>query len=92
MARQFLVPFLLGFKFNFATIVPIMFGILALIAKKAVFISKIALVVSSAMALGTLLLGNSNRFSQQTNHHQHSPSLNPGFGGGTFGGNNFVNR
>ncbi|KAG5876221.1 hypothetical protein JTB14_011664, partial [Gonioctena quinquepunctata] len=64
LTRQFLVPFLLGFKFNAASLIPILFGVLALLAKKALIISKIALVVTSALALGSLLLGNGN------NHHQ----------------------
>ncbi|XP_044727546.1 uncharacterized protein LOC123291247 [Chrysoperla carnea] len=57
LTRQLLVPFLLGFKFNTATLVPILFGILALLAKKAVIISKLALVISSALGLGSLLFG-----------------------------------
>lgn len=57
LTRQLLVPFLLGFKFNIATLVPILFGILALLAKKAVVISKLALVISSALGLGSLLFG-----------------------------------
>ncbi|KAJ3626079.1 hypothetical protein MTP99_016603 [Tenebrio molitor] len=82
LARQFLVPFLLGFKFNVATLIPILFGLLALLAKKAVILSKIALVVSSAYGLGALMLGNGNRIQQ--NYHSSSSSsgsFNPGFGG-----------
>lgn len=59
LARQFLLPLLLGFKFNVVSIIPVLFGVLALIAKKALVISKIALVASSAFALGTLLFGSS---------------------------------
>ncbi|KAJ8952321.1 hypothetical protein NQ318_017215 [Aromia moschata] len=77
LARQFLVPFLLGFKFNVVSIIPILFGLLALLAKKAVIISKIALIVASAFGLGTLLLGNINNVQQQYQSHP----FNPGFGG-----------
>lgn len=80
MARQFLVPFLLGFKFNVATLIPILFGMLALLAKKAIIISKIALVISSAYGLGSLLLGNNNRIPMSY-HSSNSPQFNPGFGG-----------
>lgn len=76
LARQFLVPFLLGFKFNIATLIPIIFGLLALIAKKAVILSKIALIASSAFGLGSLLLGN-NYYG----HKPHYSAFNPAFGG-----------
>ncbi|KAK9879995.1 hypothetical protein WA026_008508 [Henosepilachna vigintioctopunctata] len=83
IARQFLVPLLLGFKFNVATIIPIIFGILALIAKKAVLLSKISLIISSAFGLGTLLLGN-NKYPQE---HYGSPAVFPGGVPSHFGGN-----
>lgn len=62
-----MVPFLLGFKFNVATLVPIIFGLLALIAKKALFLSKAALVITSALGLGSLLFGGgyNHRFPHQ---------------------------
>ncbi|XP_066145936.1 uncharacterized protein Osi10a [Euwallacea fornicatus] len=77
MAKQFLVPLLLGFKFNVATLVPIIFGILVLMAKKILYISKIALVVSAAIALGSLLFkgggysegGESYSQSYPTDHY-----------------------
>ncbi|XP_044271479.1 uncharacterized protein LOC123015670 [Tribolium madens] len=78
LARQFLVPFLLGFKFNVATLIPILFGLLALLAKKAIILSKIALVISSAYGLGTLLLGNNG--NRVPNQYQ-TGGFNPGFGG-----------
>ncbi|CAG9860650.1 unnamed protein product [Phyllotreta striolata] len=65
LARQFLLPMLLGFKFNVISLVPILFGVLALIAKKAVVLSKLALVVSSAFALGSLLFGYSQNYPSQ---------------------------
>lgn len=48
----------MGFKFNIATLVPILFGIIAILAKKALVVSKLALVISSAAGLGSLLFGN----------------------------------
>lgn len=93
MARQFLVPFLLGIKFNIATIIPLIFGILALIAKKAVFLSKIALIATSAFGMGSLLLGGgagaaTGGFGSRPpnylthaglhHHHQHHGLFSPG--------------
>lgn len=40
-----------------ATLIPLIFGLLALISKKALFLSKIALIVTSALGMGSLLLG-----------------------------------
>ncbi|KAF7266657.1 hypothetical protein GWI33_020035, partial [Rhynchophorus ferrugineus] len=62
LTRQFLVPLLLGFKFNVATLIPILFGILVLAVKKAIFLSKLALIVSSAFGLGTLLFNSNNGY------------------------------
>nr|XP_023020862.1 uncharacterized protein LOC111509367 [Leptinotarsa decemlineata] len=78
LARQFLLPFLLGFKFNVASLIPILFGILALIAKKALIISKIALIVTSALALGSLLLGNDK---YQQHHYAPNQFGHPGYEG-----------
>ncbi|CAH0555723.1 unnamed protein product [Brassicogethes aeneus] len=92
LARQFVLPFILGLKFKVATILPILFGILALLAKKAIVISKLALVVSSAFGLGTLLFGGAGAsaashsgsgvsLGYQGQNHHHSQHFNPGFGG-----------
>ncbi|XP_065173439.1 uncharacterized protein Osi10a [Atheta coriaria] len=77
LARQFLVPLLLGFKFNMATLIPVIFGLIALIAKKALVLSKIALVISSAFSLSSLL------FTQHStvNPYGYQPTYNPSFGG-----------
>ena len=66
LARQFLVPMLLGFKLNAATLVPIVFAILILIVKKALVLSKVALIIGSAYALGSLLFT-----AQNVNQYQH---------------------
>lgn len=55
--KKFLLPVLLGLKFKIATLVPLIFGLLVLLAKKIVFVSKLALVLGSAAGLGTLLFG-----------------------------------
>ncbi|XP_044755176.1 uncharacterized protein LOC123314122 [Coccinella septempunctata] len=80
LTHSFLVPLLLGFKFKVITLIPIIFGVLALIAKKALVLSKISLIISTALALGTLLLGNNNgnyqgqgQVGPQVFNHQYSP-------------------
>ncbi|KAK5644798.1 hypothetical protein RI129_006098 [Pyrocoelia pectoralis] len=65
IAKQFLLPLLLGFKFSIATLIPIMFGVLALLAKKFIFISKLGLIMTTAIGLGSLL------FKQPYLHHGH---------------------
>lgn len=77
-----MVPFLLGLKFNMISIMPIIFGILAILAKKALLISKLALVASSAWALGILLFNNNQNYhNNYHNSHGHYGTLNPAFGG-----------
>lgn len=76
MARQFLLPFLAGFKFNVAALIPIIFGLIALVIKKALFLSKLGLVISTAIGLSTLLFGNK---------HQQPIPAHGGFGGGPYG-------
>lgn len=66
LARQFLVPMLLGFKLNAATLIPIFFAILIFVVKKAFVLSKVALIIGSAYALGSLLFS-----AQNVNQYQH---------------------
>lgn len=76
---------LLGFKFNVSTLIPVVFGILALLAKKAIIVSKIALVISSALGLGTLLLGNQQHAPGYAQHYpghfgqHHAGAHGPGY-------------
>lgn len=95
VARQFLVPFLLGFKFNLATAIPIIFGLLAIIAKKAVVLSKLALVISSALGLGSLLFasGGGHRYPPiQTAGLHGSYHVHPGLGSHGTGGLHYHTR
>ncbi|XP_045475006.1 uncharacterized protein LOC123680927 [Harmonia axyridis] len=57
LANSFLVPMLLGLKFKVIALMPIIFGLVALAAKKAIVLSKLALVISTALGLGSLLFG-----------------------------------
>lgn len=82
IARQFLLPFLLGFKFNVATLIPIIFGALAIMAKKFFFICKLGLILSSAIGLASIL------FAVKP---QHLTTQNQGYGGhyGHYGYNRY---
>lgn len=52
MSRKFVLPFLLGLKFNLATLMPLILGAIILISKKAAFLSKLALFISGFFSLG----------------------------------------
>lgn len=78
-----------------ATLVPILFGLLALLAKKALIISKAALVVSSSLALGSILFGSGSgpHGGHHHNHHfghhgsgGHHHHAQPSWGLGGLGG------
>lgn len=76
MSRKFVLPFLLGLKFNLATLLPLILGAIILISKKAALLSKLALFISGFFGVGGLAaLGGAG--------------LGGGFGGGGFGGGGF---
>ena len=54
MTRKFVLPFLLGLKFNLATLLPLILGAIILISKKAAFLSKLALFISGFFGAGGL--------------------------------------
>lgn len=47
--RSLVLPFLLGFKFSLASLIPLVFGVLLVITKKALFLTKIALMLSGLL-------------------------------------------
>lgn len=53
LAKQFIVPFLLGLKFNLITILPLFFAGIILLCKKAAFLGKIALFVTGLLGYGS---------------------------------------
>lgn len=57
MSKKFVLPFLLGLKFNLATLLPIILGAIILISKKAAFLSKLALFISGFFGVGGLVGG-----------------------------------
>lgn len=70
MSRKFVLPFLLGLKFNLATLLPLILGAIILISKKAALLSKIALFISGLFGLGGIASFG---------------ALGEGFGGGGHG-------
>ncbi|XP_076758715.1 uncharacterized protein LOC143428026 [Xylocopa sonorina] len=55
MMRHLLIPFLLGFKFNLASLIPLLFGFLLLLTKKALLLTKIALLISGLLGWNSML-------------------------------------
>ncbi|EDW14701.2 uncharacterized protein LOC6573149 [Drosophila mojavensis] len=55
LAKQYLVPFLLGLKFNLVALVPLLFAGICLLLKKSLFLAKLAIYVSSFLGLGGVL-------------------------------------
>ena len=56
--RHLVLPFLLGFKFNLASLLPLLFGVLIVITKKALLLTKIALFVSGLLGWNTIFGGS----------------------------------
>ncbi|XP_076547152.1 DUF1676 domain-containing protein Osi10b [Osmia lignaria lignaria] len=54
MLRHLLIPFLLGFKFNLVSLIPLLFGLLLLFTKKALLLTKIALFISGLLGWNSL--------------------------------------
>lgn len=52
MSKKFVLPFLLGLKFNLATLLPLILGAIILISKKAALLSKLALFISTFFGIG----------------------------------------
>ncbi|XP_059610893.1 uncharacterized protein LOC132257866 [Phlebotomus argentipes] len=52
LTKSLILPFLLGLKFNLAVLLPIILGVLILIGKKAVFLSKLALLLTGVFGAG----------------------------------------
>lgn len=52
MSKKFILPFLLGLKFNLATLLPLILGAIILISKKAALLSKLAIFISGFFGVG----------------------------------------
>ncbi|KAI4495814.1 hypothetical protein M0802_008437 [Mischocyttarus mexicanus] len=66
-----LLPFLTGFKFNLVSLIPILFGLLLIVSKKALLLTKVALLISS-------LIGWNSMYNTSPINH---PSIFNGFNG-----------
>eukprot|EP00099_Drosophila_melanogaster_P028066 NP_731058.1 osiris 10 [Drosophila melanogaster] len=75
LTKQYLLPFLLGLKFNLVALVPLIFAGICLLLKKSLFLVKLAIYVSSFLGLGGIVGGLGG--------------LGGGFGGASFGAANF---
>lgn len=80
ITKSFILPFLLGFKFNLSLILPLLIGLLIIAAKKIVFISKLVLILSGIFGWGGPLvnsLGYGNTYHQ--NGYGHKPIYHEGY-------------
>lgn len=83
LARNLLIPFLLGFKFQLSTLLPLLLGLLLIVSKKAFLLAKfavLAVTVFSGSGLGASLGGFGGPASSYTSydhpvpyHDHHSP-------------------
>ncbi|XP_036325228.1 uncharacterized protein LOC118738408 [Rhagoletis pomonella] len=55
LTKQYLLPFLLGFKFNLVALVPLAFAGIFLLLKKSLFLAKFAIYLSSFLGVGGAL-------------------------------------
>ncbi|XP_023158479.1 uncharacterized protein LOC101461939 [Ceratitis capitata] len=55
LAKQYLLPFLLGLKFNLVALVPLVFAGICLLLKKSLFLAKFAIYLSSFLGVGGAL-------------------------------------
>ncbi|XP_073820274.1 osiris 10a [Musca autumnalis] len=52
LTKQYVLPFLLGLKFNLVALVPVLFTIICLLLKKSLFIVKLVIYISSLLGVG----------------------------------------
>ncbi|XP_011880699.1 PREDICTED: uncharacterized protein LOC105569118 [Vollenhovia emeryi] len=57
LTRHILLPLLLGFKFNLASLIPLMFGFLLIVTKKALILTKMALFLIGLLGWNTFFSG-----------------------------------
>ncbi|XP_037943434.1 uncharacterized protein LOC119676269 [Teleopsis dalmanni] len=104
LTKQYLLPFLLGLKFNVIALVPLLFAVICLLLKKSLFFAKLAIYVSSFLGVGGALgaLGNFGGFSGfgsffgppvvhgHGHAHAHAHAAAHGLSGGYFPGKSTV--
>ncbi|KAK2579922.1 hypothetical protein KPH14_007602 [Odynerus spinipes] len=60
LTKHLLLPFLLGFKFNLVSLIPLLFGLLLIVSKKALLLTKVALFISGLLGWNNLYNGSPN--------------------------------
>lgn len=78
ITKSFLLPFLLGFKFNLSLVLPILIGLLIIVGKKIVFISKLVLLLSGVFGWGVPFASHGLGYGQN-HHYGHKPLFQDGF-------------
>lgn len=94
LTRQFVLPFLLGLKFNMMTILPLIFAGIILLLKKAIFLGKFAMFVTGLLGFGNFFsvgqfsgVNSINPTGYRPFGNQYVPLGDPLLGGGsTLGG------
>lgn len=80
-----LLPLLLALKLKLATLLPLALGAIALVAKKALIIGKIALLLSALIGLKKLLGNQQKSVTYEIVSHPHHTSHDV-WSGGDYGG------
>jgi hypothetical protein len=75
--RQILLPLLLGFKLKLITLVPLLIGVLVIVSKKALLLSKIAVFMSTILGLNSLLFLQQPSLPLQNTFGDSFPSPQP---------------
>ena len=76
--QQVLLPFLLGFKFNLVSLIPLVFGIILFITKKALILTKVALLLTGLLGWNSIFSGATGAIGGNFNGY--------GYGHETLGG------
>lgn len=78
LTKSFLLPFLLGFKFNLSLVLPLLIGLLIIVGKKIVFISKLVLLLSGIFGWGVPFSGGLG-YGQNQHYGANRPIFQDGF-------------
>ncbi|XP_014212824.1 uncharacterized protein LOC106642527 [Copidosoma floridanum] len=86
LIRQLVLPFLLGFKFNVAALLPLLFGFLIVLTKKALLLTKVALFIAGLLGWNSLFGGHNGPSSPGfVANGAYGVHANPTFGQGISG-------
>ncbi|XP_012287511.1 uncharacterized protein LOC105703593 [Orussus abietinus] len=81
LTRNLILPLLLGVKFSLASLVPLIFGLLLVVSKKALILAKVAILLSGFLGWSSFFTGSQDQHQPQT-----FPG-HPGYPGFGFGSN-----